>query len=321
MTLMRAANGQTTSAIPPLAVLLETRVRGLAPKNAPVIGSEASASSTLRWGSWQVYDGTAVDRLVGLDYFGARYFSGAQGRFTSVDPIWITKERLLDPQRLNLYAYGRNNPLRYLDPNGMDVVMGKCDVGSTQECFERVQQGLREEDRSHIHLVQGDGTNGFKKGEYGVTVDAGYKSDSGNFLALQKLANDHSATAAIDVLKGDDKIDVKMQLSTDPKAPTATMSMTANESGGFTGYTLYPQPNGPTSQPWSSDAYTHVLVNADRSWITSTIYHELRHVLAGDFGRVAPYGAHDNGGPVDRSTEEAEKEAVKNQLNVIGKQQ
>ena len=78
----------------------------------------------------------------------------------------------MDPQRLNLYAYGRNNPLRYLDPDGMDVVMGKCDVGNTQECFERVQQGLREQDRSHIHLVEGNGTNGFKKGEYGIAVEA-----------------------------------------------------------------------------------------------------------------------------------------------------
>jgi len=94
--------------------------------------------------------------------------------------------------------------------------------------------------------------------------------------------------------------------------------MSPNESGGFTGYTLYPQPNGPTSQPWSSDTYTHVLVNADRSWITSTIYHELRHVLAGNFGRVAPYGAHHTGN-IDQSTEEAEKEAVKNQLDVMRK--
>jgi RHS repeat-associated protein len=74
----------------------------------------------------------------GLDYFGARYFSGAQGRFTSVDPIWITKERLLDPQRLNLYAYGRNNPLRYVDPDGMTWFLGSVMSGiprnASSEC-------------------------------------------------------------------------------------------------------------------------------------------------------------------------------------------
>jgi RHS repeat-associated protein len=63
------------------------------------------------------------DAETGLDYFGARYFSGAMGRFTSPDPILITKERLADPQRLNLYAYTRNNPLRYVDPNGEDFII------------------------------------------------------------------------------------------------------------------------------------------------------------------------------------------------------
>lgn len=40
------------------------------------------------------------------------------GRFTAVDPIMISKERLLDPQAINLYAYTRNNPLKYIDPTG-----------------------------------------------------------------------------------------------------------------------------------------------------------------------------------------------------------
>ena len=62
--------------------------------------------------------------------------------------------------------------------------------------------------------------------------------------------------------------------------------------------------------------FTDVIVNADRGWIPSTIHHELGHVLLGDFGRLAPYGAHHTGN-VDQETTEAEKEAVKNQLEVI----
>jgi RHS repeat-associated protein len=58
------------------------------------------------------------DIETGLDYFGSRYYASMQGRFTSPDLIFISRRRLLDPQGINLYAYVRNNPLAYVDPNG-----------------------------------------------------------------------------------------------------------------------------------------------------------------------------------------------------------
>ena len=61
------------------------------------------------------------DAETGLDYFGARYYSGAQGRFTSPDPIYFQSEMLLDPQRWNQYAYVRNNPLAFVDPKGTAI--------------------------------------------------------------------------------------------------------------------------------------------------------------------------------------------------------
>jgi RHS repeat-associated protein len=64
---------------------------------------------------------TAKERDVesSLDYFLARYYSGAQGRFTSADePLAGQQED--DPQSWNLFAYARNNPLIYVDPAGRD---------------------------------------------------------------------------------------------------------------------------------------------------------------------------------------------------------
>jgi RHS repeat-associated protein len=55
------------------------------------------------------------DSESGLDYFGARYYSSAQGRFTSVDPADGEKSV---PQSWNRYAYVLNNPLKYTDPDG-----------------------------------------------------------------------------------------------------------------------------------------------------------------------------------------------------------
>jgi RHS repeat-associated protein len=56
--------------------------------------------------------GKERDAETGLDYFGSRYFSAAQGRFASPDPLMLSVERLLDPQGLNLYTYTRNRPLQ-----------------------------------------------------------------------------------------------------------------------------------------------------------------------------------------------------------------
>jgi RHS repeat-associated protein len=53
-----------------------------------------------------------------LDYFGARYYDHKSYRFNSVDSIINRDEALVNPQLWNLYAYCRNNPITYLDPDG-----------------------------------------------------------------------------------------------------------------------------------------------------------------------------------------------------------
>ncbi|RPJ63368.1 MAG: RHS repeat-associated core domain-containing protein, partial [Acidobacteria bacterium] len=44
-----------------------------------------------------------------MDYFGARYYSGPQGRFTSPD-LPFADQHVEEPQSWNLYSYTRNNP-------------------------------------------------------------------------------------------------------------------------------------------------------------------------------------------------------------------
>jgi RHS repeat-associated protein len=56
-----------------------------------------------------------------LDYFGARYMSGAQGRFTSPDDIY-NDTNAADPSSWNRYAYVKNNPLTAVDPDGTAAV-------------------------------------------------------------------------------------------------------------------------------------------------------------------------------------------------------
>ncbi len=70
------------------------------------------------------FTGKERDAETGLDYFGARYYSSRIGRFTTVDPAYLLQANLLDPQRWNKYAYARNNPLKYTDPDGrlIDII-------------------------------------------------------------------------------------------------------------------------------------------------------------------------------------------------------
>jgi RHS repeat-associated protein len=54
-------------------------------------------------------------------YVGARYYASQTGRFTTVDPYLDAQKALVDPQQWNRYAYVRNNPLRYVDPDGRAI--------------------------------------------------------------------------------------------------------------------------------------------------------------------------------------------------------
>ncbi len=64
------------------------------------------------------FTGKAWDAEAGLFYFNARWYDPEVGRFISEDPLW---GNILDPQSLNRFAYGRNNPFRYTDPTGMEL--------------------------------------------------------------------------------------------------------------------------------------------------------------------------------------------------------
>lgn len=58
------------------------------------------------------------DNETGLDYFGARYFASAQGRFISPDPL-LASGTVESPESWNRYSYAFNNPLKWVDPTGM----------------------------------------------------------------------------------------------------------------------------------------------------------------------------------------------------------
>jgi RHS repeat-associated protein len=69
-----------------------------------------------------MFTGKERDQESGLDYFGARYNSSSMGRFMSPDPGWFLQADLTNPQTWNQYSYVLNNPLRFIDPTGLECV-------------------------------------------------------------------------------------------------------------------------------------------------------------------------------------------------------
>ena len=87
----------------------------------------------------QKFTGQIRDEETRLDYFGARYFSGPEGRFLSPDPL-LASGTIYNPQSWNRYIYALDNPLKYIDPTGLYV----CD-GTDSECasFATALESLR----------------------------------------------------------------------------------------------------------------------------------------------------------------------------------
>lgn len=84
------------------------------------------------------YAGHHYDRETKLVYMRARYYSVAIGRFLSPDPIGYA-------DGFNLYTYGANSPLNFIDPTGLAGIF----VGPE---FERAR--LRKRDRKIIATIE-----------------------------------------------------------------------------------------------------------------------------------------------------------------------
>jgi hypothetical protein len=250
-----------------------------------------------------------------------------QGRFTSVDPIFTTLERLIDPQRLNLYAYTRNNPLLFVDPDGMDLIIDAKSEDEARKKFALLQKGLTVADRKHTKFFVGDGKNGYEKGKFYVLADQNHQSKSDNFQTIQKIANDRDEKAFLAVVGPKDTFDSKVgKTIVLPFSNTAIVIPVpfknlygqdnyVSAKDAVPGQTLFPmRGNLIPDTIYSTDNNTHVYAANDQRdiEIVATMYHELRaHVFLSNVGRNAPQGQHGYPG-VDAAAKAAEAEARAN---------
>jgi RHS repeat-associated protein len=74
----------------------------------------AAAKSNSQW-----FHGKSTDADTGMEDFGARNYDPVLGRFLSIDPVDFSEKSI---HSFNRYAYGNNNPNRYVDPDGRFAV-------------------------------------------------------------------------------------------------------------------------------------------------------------------------------------------------------
>jgi RHS repeat-associated protein len=117
------------------------------------------------------------DAESGLDFFGARYMSSAQGRFTSPDPSNLSVD-FWQPQTWNRYSYGVNNPLSIVDRNGLwptwvhNQIINEAFPGLSADQLKNLQTASKNVDRdqslagAYKHgLANGQDPNGAVHGE------------------------------------------------------------------------------------------------------------------------------------------------------------
>ena len=169
-------------------------------------------------------------------------------------------------------------------------------------------------------LVEGDGKNGFAKGQFGVTVDADYKSSSKNFSLLQNLANGHSGVASLNVVGPKDTFSSNVGVQQGPKVVIQSFKSIygvdnyVSSRDAVPGQTLFPLIGSPLANTiYGTGKNTEVYVANDQSdvEIVKTMYHEMTHVFLGDFGRAVPNSLEDAPG-VKPQLNRAEQEAEQN---------
>ncbi len=96
---------------------------------------EPSGESTVTGSEPYLYTGKEKDST-DLSYYGARYYDSELGRFITRD--LLAGKRII-PQSLNLYTYCLNNPVKSIDPSGLDTAC--YNEGKSRVCIDFYENG------------------------------------------------------------------------------------------------------------------------------------------------------------------------------------
>ncbi len=195
------------------------------------------------------YNGKELMTMHGLNLhdYGARFHDGTTGRWGSMDPL---AERYYS---ISPYVYCHNNPIRYIDPDGREVVI------SGVQSDEAVRQ-LQERMNGRITLTRNEET-----GRLSYTVNEG-----------QKLKGDAKRMAGMI-----DNQSITVNIATMNNNETSTGNLMVG--GAFMGNTVATDANGNTTVVANQEVNPTVLSNADEHTNTmgKMMMHEATEAYAG----------------------------------------
>lgn len=103
------------------------------------------------------FNGKENDTVTGLRYYGYRYYDPLILRWNSADPLYqvLPDLGIHEPQRMNLYSFSLNNPVRYYDPDGRDATDEVCTDPSGMKCDPPVPDISPDEEEQVGDCAQG----------------------------------------------------------------------------------------------------------------------------------------------------------------------
>jgi len=113
-------------------VATQVQVDNYYPFGLDIRGSEVSPKNNY------LYNKKELQENLGMYDYGARFYDPVIGRWTSVDPL------AENSRRFSTFVYGNNNPIRFIDPDGMETEEANCckTFGQIQLLYPIVEAGL-----------------------------------------------------------------------------------------------------------------------------------------------------------------------------------
>ncbi len=185
------------------------------------------------------YTGHLQDEDLGLTYMQARYYDPLIGRFYADDPIGFR-----DVHSFNRYAYGNNNPYKYVDPDGKDAVFAVDPKaaggnGHTTLYFQDAKGNWNAYNQGAAGETSSGGNLGFVSGQdapAGVSiqqVSANSVPTDGLRISTTPEQDAKIASSAVDSMKAHNSGEVKYNLYSN-NCTDASVNVVNNSGAGIT---------------------------------------------------------------------------------------